>query len=140
MITESLINLLKNDAVIQSLLGASGPNDCPVYPEFQFKDTVTKQINVSFDIGESLPFDTDTLHEGTVHIYILIKDTEPGVLSQMKAISDRIAELIDKKGTTLDDSYTTRIFWVSLADAGLLHYDDIHYYELDLVYRFVIRE
>lgn len=140
MITKTIIKILREDSTIQSLLDATGSTNCPVSTEYNFEDTVSKQINVSLDYGETVPFEqTDRkTHDGRVRVFILVKDTVSEAIEKIHDIANRIYTLLDLKGTDLDTNST--VFWVQKMDTDFTHYDDLHLYELTITFRFVIKE
>ena len=140
MITKTIIEVLRNDSTIQSLLDATGASDCPVFVNYNFDDTLNKQINVSMDYGETVPFEqTDRkTHDGRCRVFIMIKDTVSEPVEKIDAIAVRIHELLDLKGTDLDTNST--VFWLQKLDTDFNHYDELHMYELAITYRFVIKE
>ena len=139
MITKTFVKTLREDATIQTLLGATGSSDCPVFTTQNFDETVTKQINISLEYGETLPWSCAAdIHDGRVLVYILVKDTESGAINTSHTIASRILELLDLKGSVLND--TSTVYWVQKLDSDFTHYDDIHFYELLITFRFVIKE
>ena len=139
MITQTIINILKQDSQIQSLLG--GPY---VSVTNLFSDTVDKQINVSFDLGETNPItageDTANIYEGTVTVYILVKDSIQEPIKTINNIATRVLQLLDLKGTTLSDSYTTTVYWVRKAKTGdIKYYENIGFYELYIDFDWVAK-
>lgn len=140
MITKTIIKILREDSTIQSLLDATSSENCPVFTVFNFEDTIAKQINVSLDYGETVPFEqTDRkTHDGRVRLFILIKDTVSEPVEKINDIANRIYTLLDLKGTDLDTSST--IFWIQKLDTDFTHYEDLHLYELTITFRFVIKE
>ena len=140
MITDLVISILRNDSQIQTLLGASSSSDCPIFTTFNFDDTYSKQINVSYDKGETVPFDQDAkTSDGKFIVYILVKDTESEPIKKIHQISKRVLELLDLKGSTLNNTNNT-VYWIQKLDTDFTHYTDIHYYELAITFRFVITE
>ena len=139
MITETIIKILREDSEIQTLLGASTPATCPVFTTHSFQDTVSKQINVSYDMGETLPVDQDAkTHDGTFRVYVLVKDTTSEPIKTAHTIGNRVLALLDLKGTTLD--ITDTIYWVQKMDSDINHYDNIHFFEIELSFRFILTE
>jgi hypothetical protein len=140
MITKTIIKLLRNDSQIQTLLGVASANACPIFTTFNYDENVSKQINLSFEYGESVPFDQETAktHDGRVRVYILVKDSLSGAVNTTHQIANRVLQLLDLKGTTLDTAST--VYWVQKLDADFTHYEDIHFYELMITFRFVIKE
>jgi len=137
MITKIIINKLRSDSQIQSLLGASGSSDCPVFATFNFDDTLDKQINVSVEYGGTIPFDQSAnTSEGLIRVYILTRDTVSEPIKLIDQIANRVCELLDLKGTTLDNTHT--VYWVQKTDTDFTHYTDIGFYELLITFRFVI--
>jgi len=139
-ISKTIIQTLRSDETIQDYLGAIDFADCPVATTFNFEDTHRSQINISLEYGETLPWSCgDIHHDGTVRVYILVKDTITHPFSPID-LSDKIAvrvlELLDLKGSTLDGS----IYWVQKIGSDFTHYDDIHFYETALSFRFVKKE
>jgi len=140
MITDLIIAILRNDSEIQSLLEASSSSDCPVFTTFNFDDTYSKQINVSYERGETVPFDQEAkTSDGKFTIYILVKDTVSNPIKTLHQIANRVLELLDLKGSTLDNA-SNSVYWVQKLDTDFTYYSNIHYYELAIVFRFVITE
>ena len=139
MITKTIIKVLREDSALQSLLGATGASDCPVFSIFEFRETVDKQINVGVEYGETQPFDCEAkTHDGRLTLYILVKDTVSEPIKNAHTIAERVYQLLDLKGTTLDA--TSTVYWVQKLDTDFTHYMDLHFYELSVVFRFVIQE
>ena len=136
MITEVIINVLTSDSQIQTLLDAADASTCPVYTTHRFDDTVDKQINISYDLGETIPFDQSAeTHDGIFRLYIMIKDTVSEPVELAHNIATRVLALLDLKGTTLDETET--VYWVQKLDSDLTHYEGIKFYELEISFRFV---
>jgi len=130
MITQTIINVLKQDSQVRSLL--DGPY---VTVTNLFNDTVDKQINVSFDLGETNPItaseDVANIHEGTVTVYILVKDSIQNPIETISNIATRVLELLDLKGSSLSDTYTDTVYWIRKSKTGdIKHYENIGFYEL----------
>jgi hypothetical protein len=139
MITQTIIKVLREDSTIQSLLGATGPDDCPVSATFNFEDSIDKQINVDVEYGETVAFDqTAKTHDGRVFVYVMVRDTLSESIDKIHDITERVLALLDIKGTTLDTNST--VYWVQKLDTDFTHYDDLHYYEMLIQFRFVITE
>jgi len=137
MITTDIIEVLREDSQIQSLLDASSSSDCAVFTSYNFDDTVTKQINISLEYGETVPFDQSAnTYDGIIRVYVMVKDTINEPIKTTHQIADRVLTLLDLKGTTLSDTNT--IYWVQKTDSDFTHYDNIRFYELLLSFRFVI--
>ena len=131
MITTTIINVLRSDTTLVTLLGAAN-----ITSTFKFDDTLDKQINVSLAYGETVPFDqTGNTYDGQVNVYVLVKDTLSEAILSIDAITSRVLTLLDIKGTTLDE--TAIVYWVQKLDAGFTHYDGIHFYEMAITFRFV---
>lgn len=140
MITDLVIKTLREDSEIQTLLGATGSSDCPVFTTYNFDDSYSKQINVSYEKGETIAFDQDaSTHDGKFTVYVLVKDTISEPIKTLNQIADRILELLDLKGSTLNDANNT-VYWIQKLDTDFTYYRDIHYYELAITFRFVITE
>jgi len=140
MITDLVISKLRSDSQIQSLLGASSSSDCPVFTTFNFDDTYARQINVSYEKGGTVPFDQNAkTSDGHLLVYVLIKDTEKEAIKKTHQITNRILELLDLKGTSLNDSNNT-VYWIQKLDTDFTYYSDIRFYELTITFRFVITE
>ena len=90
-------------------------------------------------MGETVPFDQDAkTHDGTFRVYILVKDTTSQPIKTAHTIVTRVLALLDLKGTTLDDNDT--IYWVQKMDSDITHYDTIHFFEIEIPFRFVLTE
>ncbi len=139
MVTESIIKVLRNDSILRTLLDATTVNNAPIFSTSNFDDTVAKQINIEVDYGESVPFEqTAQTHDGELRIYALVKDTVVEPIKTLNSIVERILALLDLKGTTLDTDRT--IYWVQKLDSDFTHYEDIKFYEVSLLFRFVYSE
>ena len=138
-ITEEIIKILSEDSQIQSLLGATSPDDCPISTVYNYDEAEDKQINVSLELGETVPFDQSAkTHDGKITIYILVKDTINNPIETANNIAQRVLDILDIKGTTLSTSST--IYWIQKTGSGFLHYDDLHLYEYSITFRFVFTE
>ena len=139
MLTKSVIKVLRKDSTIQSLLGASSFVTCPVFTVSNFDDTLDKQINISFEYGETVPFDQDAkTHDMRMKVFVLVRDTISEPIQLVHQIVSRVLALLDLKGTTLDTNSV--IYWVQKLDTDFTHYNDLHYYELAITFRGVITE
>lgn len=139
MISESIIKILRNDTTLRTLLGATTSNDAPIFSEFNFDDTVPKQINVEVEYGTSVAFEqTAQTHDGTLRVYILVKDNIVEPIKALNDIAERVLTLLDLKGTTLDTD--RKIYWIQKLNSDFTHYEDIKYYEIALQFRFVYSE
>lgn len=139
MITKTVIKILREDTTLQSLLGATNENNCPVSSTFNFQDTLDKQINVSVEYGSTVAFDqTAKTHDDTFDVYILVKDNISNPINTLDNITNRVLELLDLKGTTLDINST--VYWIQKLSTDFIHYNDIKFYELRINFRFVITE
>jgi len=139
LITETIIEVLREDSTLQTLLGAASAASCPVFTTHGFQDTADKQINVSYDMGETLPVDQDAkTHDGIFRVYVLVKDTTSEPIKTAHTIAARVLALLDLKGSTLDDTDT--IYWVQKTDSDINHYDNIHFFEIEISFRFVLTE
>ena len=138
MITDLVISKLRNDPEIQSLLGASNADDCPVFTTFNFDESYPKQINVSLEWGETVPFDQNAkTYDGKFFVFILVKDIISEPIKTLYQITERVLSLLDLKGSQLSDSSNT-IYWIQKLDSDFTYYKDIHYYEVTLTFRFII--
>ena len=135
MITKVIISKLRNDSTLQTLLGASDANSTPVFTTHNFEDTVDKQINVGLMYGETIPFDQTTkkTNDGRLHIYVLVKDTVSEPIETLHDITSRVITLLDLKGPAFDST----IHWIQKIDTDFTHYDDLHFFENDITFRFV---
>jgi len=140
MITDLVISILRNDTEIQTLLGASSADDCPVFTIYNFDDTYSKQINVSLEWGETVPFDQNAkTSDGKFLVFILVKDTESEPIKKLYQITKRVLQLLDLKGSSLNDSNNS-VYWIQKLDTDFNYYRDIHYYEVTITFRFIIAE
>jgi hypothetical protein len=138
MITQTIIKRLREDSTIQSLLDATGSSDCPVFVAHNFDDTKDKQINISLHYGATIPFDqSGRTSESEILIYVLIKDTLSKPTKKIHDITQRILELLDLKGSALNDTHTNTVYWVQKTDSDFTHYEKIHFYENALTFRVV---
>jgi hypothetical protein len=139
MVTESIIKVLRNDATLRTLLGASSANDSPIFSTDNFDDTVDKQVNVEVNYGASIAFEqTAQTHDGTLRVYVLVKDTIVEPIKSLNSVVERILALLDLKGTSLDTDRT--IYWIQKLNSDFTHYEDIKFYEVALQFRFVYTE
>jgi len=137
-ITSTIINILRNDTSIQSFLGATSSTDCPVFTSFNNDSSVNKQINITLEYGETIPFDSSgKTHDGTVRIFVVVKDNVDEPIKTINNIAKRILELIDIKALTSPEG---TIYWVQKKDSDFTHYEALRLYELMLTFRFVITE
>jgi len=134
-ITAIIIGLLRNSVDIRTALGATSANDCPVFATFNFEDTCTKQINVDLGKGKTSPIDKE-VHDGDVRVYILVKDTIDEPLKTLNNIGDKVLDVLDLSGSEESSS----LYWLQKTDSDFTHYADIHFYELTITFRFVIRD
>ncbi len=134
-ITAIIIGLLRNSATLRTALGATSANDCPVFATFNFEDTCTKQINVNIAKGETMPIDKE-VHDGEVRVYVLIKETVDEPIKTLNSIGDIIMDILDLAGSEESSS----LYWLQKKDSDFTHYSDIHFYELSITFRFVIRD
>ncbi len=138
MIVQTLIDKLRNDSELQSLLDATGSSDCPVSVAHNFDDTKDKQVNISLHYGESLAFDqTGDTSESDIIVYVLIKDTLNKPVAKIHAITERILSILDLKGTTLNDTHTNKVYWVQKMDSDFNYYERIHFYENAITFKVV---
>ena len=137
IITEVIIKTLSEDATIQTLLDAVSQATCPVSTTSNFDNTVDKQINVEYSRGTTLPYDKD-VSDGSVNVHILIKDTISDPINLANGIAVRVLELLDLAGTSL--STTNYIHWLQKIDDDWTHYNDIHFYEYTITFRWVLDE
>lgn len=135
MITTIIIKTLREDSTIQTLLDASGVNDCPVSATFDFDRTVNKQINVSYELGETQGY-ASTVHDGEVNVFILVRDTLSKPIETLHSIANRVITLLDLEGSETDST----LRWLQKVDTDFNHYENTHFYELNIVFRFVIEE
>jgi len=108
MITETVISVLKNDSTIRTLLDSTTANNTPVSASYALNDVAKKFIVVSMVMGES----HETNYEnGIVHLEIYIKTIDNNSpLSIINSISKRIVDLLDLKGSQLNDSFSAKVY------------------------------
>ena len=137
MITKTVIKVLRDDSTIQSLFGVDDEDNCPVFTTYNFEDTLNKQINVTLAYGETQPFDPN-IHDGNFIVYVLVKDTLSYPIQTLHNIANAVISALDLKGTDLDED--SIVYWIQKLDTDFTHYEDIHFYELAITFRFYIEE
>jgi len=138
MITQTIIDILKNDNQLENLLGGRH-----VYVTNVFKDTVDKQINVSFAYGSTSAItasdDVQPIEEGKVNVYILVKDNINNPIQTIFNIANRVLELLDLKGP-FTNQYVNKIYWIRKTNADdIVHYENIGFYELAIIFEFIVQ-
>lgn len=107
MITETLISVLKNDATLRGLLGASTAASAPIQASFAQGKVDTYLIAVEVVMGET---DESGYESGVVSMEVHVKVGEAGPIAKATAIMKRIQAILDLKGSQLNDSYTTTVY------------------------------
>lgn len=139
MITQTIINILSNDTTLNSLLGGKY-----VFVSNAFRDSLDKQINVSYSLGSTSYItaseSSNPVEEGRVIIYILVKDTISNPIETINTIANRVLQLLDLKGPFTDD-YTSTIYMLrKVASDDITHYEQIGFYELPIIFEFIIQK
>lgn len=107
MITETIIDTLKQDKTLQTILGVTDSNAMPVQASFSRDSLVTYLIGVEVVTGET----EETGHEhGLITLEIYVKASVSAPIAKVKAILLRINQLLDLKGSSLNGGYTEIVY------------------------------
>jgi hypothetical protein len=107
MITETIIDELKNDSTLRTLLGASSANSAPIQAGFTRGDVESYLVAVGTVMGSS---DETGYENGIITIEIYVKAGIDSPVKKATDIAKRIINLLDLKGSQLNDSLTSVVY------------------------------
>lgn len=123
MLTECIIDTLKNDATLRGLLGASTAANSPIMASFSLIEVTNKAISVGVVYGES----EETGYEhGIINIEVYVHNsvTNNAPVKMVSDISKRVIVLLDLKGSQLNGTLATKVYRLRKTAFDML-YDDI---------------
>ena len=124
MLTPTLINNLKSDPTLVSLLGASGPSDAPIRSSFIPATNPDKMIIVGVVLGETFHLGYES---GVVSVDVYVKDSISSPIETQMGIVNRICQIIDLKGSQLQDSHTSIVYRLRKVDFSQVYENVSHY-------------
>jgi len=108
MLTETIISKLANDSTLRTLIGATTANDAPIQAGFARGEVVAYLIAVDTVMGETE--EVGDYEHGIMTIEIYVKAGNNSPVKKVTDIAKRIINILDLKGSTLSDSYTTAVY------------------------------
>jgi len=124
MLTQTLINTLKNDSTLLDLLGVAQPNKAPIRTHFLSIPKAEKFIVVSYTYGET----NETGYEfGTITVEVYVKATVRNPITVLDNIVSRVLAILDLKGSQLQDEFTSKVYIVRKTDFTHLYDNKNHF-------------
>jgi len=125
MLPATLISNLKNDTTLRSLLGATSPDNTPIQSSFMPAVMPDKLVVVSIVLGETFHLGFEN---GVCSIDVYIKDSIDQPIKVLLDIVNRICEVLDLKGSQLQDVYTARVYRMRKVDFNQVYDNVSHFY------------
>lgn len=136
MITQTLINLFRGDSQIQSLMGTQDPSSAPVYLANSYSEEKDIQIVVDYVLGETSSIDAD-LVTGEIAVDVYVKVSTPNSEEIMHQIVKRILDLVDLRGSQLNDLYTSTVYRIKKVDSSYTFDDSSMSHVTSIIFAFV---
>jgi len=134
MLTETVRQVLSEDGDLLDLLGVDSGDVAPIRAGYLITDIPPQVIVIEMVFGrtEQLGYEA-----GEIRIEIYVKEkhiSEP--LAQVKALVERINEILDLKGSQLNDEYTQTIYRLRKTGTTFSYDQDMHAHVASIDYEF----
>lgn len=108
MLTETIISKLAADSTLRTLIGATSAANAPIQAGFTRGEIATYLIAVDTVMGETE--EVGGYEHGVLTIEIYVKTGNNSPVKKVTDIAKRIINILDLKGSQLNDSYTTAVY------------------------------
>ncbi|MHA1754305.1 MAG: hypothetical protein ACTSYR_02180 [Candidatus Odinarchaeia archaeon] len=137
MITQTIINRLNSDSTLLNLLDSSTSEEVkPIFGGFLSEDLLSnydKFIIVTFEYGASDYVDR-FVQKGTVIVEINVKESVQEPIKSLNELANRVLQLLDLKGDSINDQYVDDVYMVRKTDSVLAYNLDTKSYGLSLMF------
>lgn len=125
MLTETLIANLKADTTLLTLLGVTDPATAPIQVTYVPITMPDKYLILNLTYGETFHLGYEA---GVVTIDVYVKDSINQPIYVLKGIAERIFQILDMKGSQLQDSLTTKVYRLRKVAFTDMYDNTTHYY------------